>query len=104
MGSPAMTSLKDTLAGVARLGLDTAPVIYFVEANPVYDARVDAGWSWLNGNFCNQRVQAFPFFPGTGTSHPTHRLPRYSLSQTLLPRMEFSISGISSGRVMPGRA
>jgi predicted nucleic acid-binding protein len=32
----------DKLAGVTRLGLDTSPVIYFVEANPVYDARVAA--------------------------------------------------------------
>jgi len=33
-----MTKLDDALAGVTRLGFDTAPVIYFVEAHPQYDA------------------------------------------------------------------
>jgi len=32
--------LEDALVGVTRLGFDTPPVIYFVEAHPVYDARV----------------------------------------------------------------
>lgn len=31
-------SLDDVLSGVTRLGLDTAPIIYFVEAHPRYDA------------------------------------------------------------------
>ncbi|GBC82614.1 tRNA(fMet)-specific endonuclease VapC [bacterium HR10] len=31
-------SLDDVLSGVARLGLDTAPIIYFVKAHPRYDA------------------------------------------------------------------
>jgi predicted nucleic acid-binding protein len=35
-------TLDDALAGVARLGLDTAPIIYFVEAHPSYDARMTA--------------------------------------------------------------
>jgi predicted nucleic acid-binding protein len=35
-----MISLQDALAGVHRLGFDTAPVIYFVEAHPRYDALV----------------------------------------------------------------
>jgi predicted nucleic acid-binding protein len=33
--------LDDALAGVARLGLDTAPIIYFIEAHPRYDAIVE---------------------------------------------------------------
>ncbi len=33
--------LDDALAGVARLYLDTAPVIYFLERNPAYVDRVD---------------------------------------------------------------
>ena len=33
-----MNSLDSALAGVTRLGLDTAPIIYFVEAHPRYDA------------------------------------------------------------------
>ena len=32
--------LHDALYGVTRLGFDTSPIIYFVEANPQYDARV----------------------------------------------------------------
>jgi hypothetical protein len=32
--------LDDALAGADRLGFDTAPVIYFVEAHPRYDALV----------------------------------------------------------------
>ena len=40
MGSSAMTKLDDALAGVKNLGLDTAPVIYFVEKHPQYDALV----------------------------------------------------------------
>jgi predicted nucleic acid-binding protein len=35
-----MTKLDDALAGVKNLGLDTAPVIYFVEKHPQYDALV----------------------------------------------------------------
>src|SRR4051812_38106468 len=35
-----MTKLDTALRGVTRLGLDTAPIIYFVEANPQYDALV----------------------------------------------------------------
>jgi predicted nucleic acid-binding protein len=37
-----MIKLDDTLTGVSNLGLDTAPVIYFVEAHPRYDALVNA--------------------------------------------------------------
>ena len=40
MGPPAMTKLDDALQGIQRLGVDTAPVIYFIEANPRYDALV----------------------------------------------------------------
>ena len=32
--------LDDALQGVSNLGLDTAPIIYFVEANPTYDKLV----------------------------------------------------------------
>ncbi len=35
-----MTKLADALAGVQRLGFDTSPIIYFVEANPLYMALV----------------------------------------------------------------
>jgi predicted nucleic acid-binding protein len=42
MGSSPVTELDDALVGVARLGLDTAPIIYFVEAHPNYDAPVTA--------------------------------------------------------------
>lgn len=35
-----MTKLDEALAGVTGLGFDTAPVIYFIEANPQYDALV----------------------------------------------------------------
>lgn len=35
-----MIKLDDALKGVTRLGFDTSPVIYFVEANPQYDALV----------------------------------------------------------------
>ena len=35
-----MTLLDSALADVTRLGLDTAPIIYFVEAHPRYDALV----------------------------------------------------------------
>ncbi|MCS6859790.1 MAG: PIN domain-containing protein [Abditibacteriales bacterium] len=35
-----MTKPDDALAGVTRLGFDTAPIIYFVEAHPQYDALV----------------------------------------------------------------
>jgi hypothetical protein len=33
--------LSDALAGVRRLGLDTAPIIYFIEENPVYVDQMD---------------------------------------------------------------
>ncbi len=34
-------TITDALGGIARVFLDTAPVIYFVEQNPAYFARVD---------------------------------------------------------------
>jgi predicted nucleic acid-binding protein len=34
--------LHDALAGVSRLAFDTAPIIYFIEANARYDALVTA--------------------------------------------------------------
>lgn len=37
-----MIKLDDALSGIRLLGLDTAPIIYFVEAHPHYDARVTA--------------------------------------------------------------
>ena len=30
-------NLDDALAGVSRLGIDTAPFIYFIESHPQYD-------------------------------------------------------------------
>jgi hypothetical protein len=35
-----VTKLNEALAGVTRLGFDTPPVIYFIEANSQYDALV----------------------------------------------------------------
>ena len=35
-----MRCLSTELRGITRLGLDTSPIIYFVEANPTYDALV----------------------------------------------------------------
>src|SRR5690606_22297339 len=40
VGRAEMTKLRDALQGVHLLGFATAPIIYFIEANPVYDARV----------------------------------------------------------------
>ena len=36
----ALTKLQDALTGVNRLGIDTDATIYFVQANPTYDALV----------------------------------------------------------------
>ncbi|MEW6368785.1 MAG: PIN domain-containing protein [Acidobacteriota bacterium] len=35
-----MSGFQDALDGVSSLGIDTAPIIYYVEANPRYDALV----------------------------------------------------------------
>jgi hypothetical protein len=35
-----MMKLDDALAEVTDLGFDTAPIIYFIEANPRFDALV----------------------------------------------------------------
>jgi predicted nucleic acid-binding protein len=37
-----MIRLDDALANISALGFDTAPIIYFVEKNPRYDALVTA--------------------------------------------------------------
>lgn len=42
-----MIKLADALAGVTNLGFDTAPVIYFVEAHPKYDALVTPIFEYL---------------------------------------------------------
>jgi hypothetical protein len=31
-------TIADALSGVRRLGIDSAPIIYFVEEHPTYDA------------------------------------------------------------------
>jgi len=56
MGSPAMTKLDDALIGVRRLSFDTSPVIYFVEANPQYDALVTEIFQRVS-NGCRQSDQ-----------------------------------------------
>ena len=40
MGQARQMKLDDALQGVSRLAFDTAPIIYFVEANPTYDKLV----------------------------------------------------------------
>ncbi|MEO6590359.1 MAG: PIN domain-containing protein [Pyrinomonadaceae bacterium] len=40
MGASPVMKLDDALKNVSVVAFDTAPVIYFVEANPVYDALV----------------------------------------------------------------
>jgi predicted nucleic acid-binding protein len=40
MGASPVMKLDDALKNVSLVAFDTAPVIYFVEANPVYDALV----------------------------------------------------------------
>lgn len=42
-----MRRIDDLLAGITRLGLDTAPIIYLVEANAHYDARVRAAFKHI---------------------------------------------------------
>lgn len=41
--------LDDALRNVNRLGFDTSPVIYFVEANPKYDRLVTAVFQKISG-------------------------------------------------------
>ena len=43
-----MIELDDALAGVTHLGVDTAPIIYFVEADPRYDAVVSEVFRWID--------------------------------------------------------
>ncbi|PYT08260.1 MAG: VapC toxin family PIN domain ribonuclease [Acidobacteria bacterium] len=40
MGPSPLTKLNQALAGVTKLGFDTPPVIYFIEAHASYDALV----------------------------------------------------------------
>jgi hypothetical protein len=40
MGPPVLTPIAVALDGVTALGVDTAPLIYFVEQHPVYAPRV----------------------------------------------------------------
>jgi len=42
-----VTRLASPLAGVSRLGLDTAPIIYYVEVHPRYDQVVGAVFEQL---------------------------------------------------------
>lgn len=42
MGTTGVTAVRDALEGVTLLGVDTAPVIYLIEANPRYDPTVRA--------------------------------------------------------------
>ncbi len=44
-----MTTLAEALTGVTRLGLDTAPIIYFVEEHPRYYLRVSRAFQAVAG-------------------------------------------------------
>ncbi len=44
-----MTSVAEALAGVSRLGLDTSPIIYFVESHPKYDSRTTRVFEIIEG-------------------------------------------------------
>ena len=41
MGPPSLKALEKALKDVTRLGIDSAPVIYFIDQNPRYVALVD---------------------------------------------------------------
>jgi hypothetical protein len=55
--------IESALTGIARLGFDTSPIIYFVEANPRYDALITEiasgkanGFSrWMKASQCRRR-------------------------------------------------
>lgn len=47
-----MTTVEDALVGVSRLAIDTAPVIYFIEAHPRYDAVVSRVFQLIANFFC----------------------------------------------------
>lgn len=42
-----MTTVARALEGVSRLGFDTVPIIYYIEANPMYDGRVSEVFAYL---------------------------------------------------------
>ena len=44
-----MIKVATALAGVARIAFDTAPIIYFIEANPRYDALVSDVFKRVDG-------------------------------------------------------
>ncbi len=43
-----MRNLKGSLAGVSILGMDTSPIIYFIEAHPRYDDLVTQVFEWIH--------------------------------------------------------
>jgi len=47
--------VRDALIGITRLGLDTAPIIYFVEASPQYHAHCSPFFDQID----NQAIEAF---------------------------------------------
>ncbi len=49
MGSPGLR-ISDALKAVQRLHIEAAPLIYYVEENPIYIARMDAIIDWLENN------------------------------------------------------
>jgi hypothetical protein len=48
--------LEDALQGVSSLAFDTAPIIYFVEANPTYDKLVVSIFSRVAAGSFAQKV------------------------------------------------
>ncbi len=73
--------LDDALQGVSRLAFDTAPIIYFVEANPAYDKLVSnifnrvaagelEGWTSV---ISLSEVLVQPFVSGRNDLHEAYR-------------------------------
>jgi predicted nucleic acid-binding protein len=48
MGPSSLTKINDALHGVTTIGVDTSPIIYFVEAHPKYEPLVTAAFQQLS--------------------------------------------------------
>ena len=68
--------LDDALQGVSSLAFDTAPIIYFVEANPAYNELIindsDISLRDLSGPLCLSGERLFSDLYHRGTK--THRV------------------------------
>lgn len=99
--------IEDAIRGVSRLAFDTAPIIYFVEANPTYDALVSNIFNRVASGVIEGRTSVISLRevlvqPILARRRPPKRLPRAASKEFQLPNSSNRCDGCGKCRALAG--